>query len=91
MSGSILLSDVAARTAVLVVACDRCDRAGRYPLETLIERHGARYSVPHLLRHLSANCPKRQSVSKSHYDLCGIHCPDLPKLFPVPPRDASLV
>jgi len=32
-----------------------------------------------LLRHLSADGPKRKSITV--YDLCGIHCPDLPALF----------
>jgi hypothetical protein len=32
-----------------------------------------------MLRTLSADCPKRQSVSA--YDLCGVHCPELPALF----------
>jgi hypothetical protein len=32
-----------------------------------------------LLRLLSDDCPKRQSLSA--YDLCGVHCPDLPTFF----------
>jgi hypothetical protein len=77
--GSITLGEVAERTAALAVACSRCDRAGRYRLETLIARHGADFGVPGLLSVLSADCPKRASVSA--YDLCGIHCPELPTLF----------
>ena len=34
--GSITLFQVAAHTKVLAVACSRCDRAGRYRLDTLI-------------------------------------------------------
>jgi hypothetical protein len=64
-SGSITLADVADRTAVLAIACNRCDRAGRYPLETLIARHGASCGIPALLALLSADCPKRASVSGS--------------------------
>jgi hypothetical protein len=79
--GSITLADVAARTDTLAVACSRCDRAGRYPVATLIGRHGGWFTVPALLRILSADCPKRQQ-SVSAYDLCGVHCPDLPALFP---------
>jgi hypothetical protein len=79
MTGALTLAGVAERTDVLVVACSRCDRAGRYRLDTLISRHGPGYGVPELLRALSADCPKRESVSV--YDLCGIHCPDLSKLF----------
>jgi hypothetical protein len=79
MSGSITLADVAARTDTLVVACTQCDRAGRYSLHTLIKRYNRRLGVPELLAKLSADCPKRQSVSA--YDLCGIHCPGLSTLF----------
>jgi hypothetical protein len=32
-----------------------------------------------LLRLLSDDCPKRQPITV--YDLCGVHCPDLPKFF----------
>jgi len=59
--------------AVLAAACSRCDR---YRLETLIARHGADFGIPDLLAVLSADCPKRKSISV--YDLCGIHCPKLP-------------
>jgi hypothetical protein len=80
--GSITLTAVAERTATLTVACTRCDRAGRYRLETLIARYGGSFGIPLLLGEMSADCPKRQSVSV--YDLCGIHCPDLPSLFRIP-------
>ena len=72
-NGSITLTEVALRTPTLAVACTRCDRAGRYSLDTLIARHGSGYGVPALLAKLSADCPKR----KSAYDLCGVHCPEL--------------
>ena len=78
-SGSITLGEVAEHTAVLAVACTRCERAGKYPLETLIARHGAGFSVPNLLRLLSDDCPKRKSITV--YDLCGVHCPELPGFF----------
>jgi hypothetical protein len=84
MSGSITLADVAARTDVLVVACTQCDRAGRYSLHTLIKRYSRRYSVPALLGKLSADCPKRKSMSA--YNLCGLHCPELSALFVGPER-----
>jgi hypothetical protein len=80
--GSITLSDVAKHTDVLAVACSRCDRAGRYRLDTLIERHGSAFGVPMLLRLLSQDCPKRKSITV--YDICGIHCPELPTFFGVP-------
>jgi hypothetical protein len=79
MTGSITLAQVAERTAVLAVACSRCDRAGRYPLDRLIAQYGRSFGVPLLLRTLSADCPKRESTSL--HDTCGVHCPDLPALF----------
>lgn len=81
--GSLTLAAVAERTNVLAVACTRCDRAGRYRLAGLIERHGPGFAIPALLRALSADCPRRRSVSP--YDLCGIHCPGLAAPFGVRP------
>ena len=77
--GSISLDQVAAHTAVLTVACSRCERAGQYRLDTLIARHGPHFGIPELLRLLSDDCPKRHSLSA--YDLCGVHCPDLATFF----------
>jgi hypothetical protein len=77
--GSITLGEAAEHTAVLTVACTRCERAGRYRLDTLIVRHGEDFGIPDLLRHLSADCPKRRSITV--YDLCGIQCPELPAFF----------
>jgi hypothetical protein len=45
----------------------------------LIENYGVALPIPWLLRTLSADCPKRQS--QRVYDLCGVHCPELPALF----------
>ncbi len=77
--GSLTLGDVADRVAVLVVACSRCHRSGRYNLDRLIAQHGPDYPIPTLLRTLSDDCPKRTSISIN--DQCGVNCPDLPKLF----------
>ncbi len=79
MTGSITLADVAARTDTLVMTCTRCNRAGRYSLHALIKRYNRRLGVPTLLDKLSADCPKRKSLSD--HDLCGIHCPELSTLF----------
>jgi hypothetical protein len=57
----------------------RCERAGRYRLDTLIARHGPDFGIPALLNKLSADCPKRASVSA--YDVCGVRCRELPALF----------
>jgi hypothetical protein len=79
MSGSITLGNVAARTDTLLVACTRCERAGRYSLHMLIKRYNRRLGVPALLVKLSADCPKKHSITAS--DPCGAYCPDLPRLF----------
>ena len=79
MGGSITLGEVGEHTPVLVVACTRCDRAGHYRLETLIDRHGEGFGIPKLLLLLSKDCPKRNSITV--YDLCGVHCPELPSFF----------
>jgi hypothetical protein len=78
VSGSITLADVAAQASILVVACSRCERKGRYPVE-LSTRYGAALSIPHLLARLSADCPKRKD--QTAYNNCGMYCPDLPALF----------
>jgi hypothetical protein len=65
------LADLAARTDTLQIACTECDRVGRYPLDTLIQRYGSGVRIPDLLRVLSAGCPMRESVSP--YALCGCH------------------
>jgi hypothetical protein len=77
--GSITLADVAERTAVLIVGCSKCERAGRYRLDTLIARHGSDFGIPTLLAQLSEDCPKRQETTS--YNRCGVHCPELAKLF----------
>ena len=53
-AGSLTLLDVAGKTDTLVIACGRCDRAGRYPVATLIKKHGPKQPIPALLRMLSA-------------------------------------
>ena len=67
MSRSITLGHVAQRAQVLAMACTRCERAGRYPVASLIARYGASCPVPLLLRRLSADCPKRLVESQVRY------------------------
>jgi hypothetical protein len=54
LKGPITLGDVAEHTTALAVACNRCERSGRYDLDTLIARHGE-VSV---FRGCCACCPK---------------------------------
>jgi hypothetical protein len=76
--GSITLADIAAGTDTLILACTRCERVGQYSVDKLIINHGQRFGIP-LLTKLSAECPRRQSVSA--YGLCGIRAPELSALF----------
>jgi hypothetical protein len=66
--------DALLRVGMFVIA-----RRYSYSLDTLIARHGPGFGIPELLRRLSDDCPKRQSLSA--YDLCGVHCPDLPHIL----------
>jgi hypothetical protein len=56
--GSITLGDVAEHTPVLAVACSRCERAGRYNLDTL-------YSPWGWLRHPEPAAPAVQRLRKA--------------------------
>lgn len=80
MPGYITLTEIAARTDTIEVACTRCPRRGRYRMATLIARFGPDGDGTWLTR-LSADCPRRLDPAPSIYELCGIHCPDLPALF----------
>jgi hypothetical protein len=75
--GSIMLGAVAARTAVLAVACTQCSRSGRYRVATLIEQHGAGCAIPDLRRVLVSDCPKRGNAHGG----CDVWFPELPALF----------
>ena len=68
---------MAARTAVLVVACTQCSRSGRYRVATLIDQHGAGCVIPELRRVLVSDCPK---LGQAHGG-CDVWFPELPALF----------
>ena len=78
--GALVLADLDGRTADLVVACNRCDRAGRYHLAKLIDRHGSAFPLPEpaapAVRRL-----RETGVGQRAYDRCGAHFPELPGLF----------
>lgn len=82
MNGSITLGDVSDRSTgrTLAFDCKVCGRSGIRNLDALIERHGRDFTVPELLRVVSADCPKRGGSGQLH-DVCGARCPGLPALF----------
>jgi hypothetical protein len=72
--GSVTLGDLAARIAMLEVACSRCERRGRLQVDLLIEQHGDA-ELPELRLVLADDCPKAKVVSIS--DQCDIFFPQL--------------
>jgi len=76
--GVISLGEIAGRTALLQVACDRCDRRGRIRTARLLAEHGADLPVAELLRIL-AGCPGAQGLQP--HERCGAHFPQLPALL----------
>jgi hypothetical protein len=76
--GVISLGEIAGRTALLEVACDRCDRRGRIRTARLLAEHGADLPISELLRIL-AGCPAAQGLQP--HDRCGAHFPQLPALL----------
>jgi hypothetical protein len=79
MSGSILLGDVAARSATIEITCRACPRRGVLRTDKLLDEHGSAMGMPDLLRLLAGDCPRLQSGSLS--ERCDVHCPRLIELF----------
>ena len=80
-SGAIIFGDLEGKTAVLRVACAKCERRGQYSVATLIEKHGADAKLVDWKDDITADCPKRANDRKALFDLCGAHFPDLAALF----------
>jgi hypothetical protein len=55
LSGALQLKDYP--TAMVRLACARCDRKGQYRLENLIAKHGAETTLPDLRRRI-AKCER---------------------------------
>lgn len=80
MTDVLALGEIAARTSMLEIACSRCERRGRYRLDTLIARHGAGAGVRVIVPELTADCPQRESPALM--ERCDVLFPELPTLFP---------
>lgn len=65
---------------MLEVGCSRCERRGRYRLDTLIARHGTEAGVRIIVPELTADCPKRDSAALM--EQCDVLFPELRTLFP---------
>jgi hypothetical protein len=83
MPGSITLGEVAERLGMTVdmieVACNRCDRRGRLFLDTLLEQYGADCAITDLRRIVAGDCARM--VEAKMHDPCGVHFPELSKIF----------
>lgn len=67
-SGSHRLSDLHSDYLVRLT-CLKCDRRGQYTARSLVERFGADYPLPDLLRTMPADCPRILDHHAS--DACG--------------------
>jgi hypothetical protein len=76
---SIRLGALKGKLTMLEIACRRCERRGKLRLARLIAEHGAAMDLPTLGTILAGDCPRVRSVGI--YDRCGMHFPQLPKLF----------
>jgi hypothetical protein len=76
---SIRLGDPQGKLTMLEIACRRCERHGKLRLQRLVAKHGAGMDLPTLGTILAGDCPRVRSVGI--YDRCGVHFPQLPRLF----------
>ena len=73
--GAIIFADLIGKLDVLRVTCAKCERAGRYRLDRLIENRGRDAKVVDWLDETAADCPKKSARNWS--DQCAARCPDL--------------
>jgi hypothetical protein len=73
------LGEVASKLSMLTVACNRCERRGRLSTARLLAEHGSAMPMPTLRHLIAADCPR--VLAGRIYDLCGVHYPQLSKLF----------
>ena len=76
--GAIIFRDLVGKLDVLNVECDTCGRRGLYHLDRLIERHGIDAKLFDWMDEITADCPRKQAMNLN--DVCGVRCPDLPRV-----------
>jgi hypothetical protein len=77
--GAIIFGDLIGKLDVLYVHCPKCNRAGRYQVQRLIEERGRNAKIVDWLDDITADCPKKSAHNMS--DQCGARCPDLPRVL----------
>lgn len=78
-TGYLTLASIVGRMTTLAVSCNRCDRRGRLSVARLLTEHGPAQPIPTLREIIAADCPKMQA--RHLYDVCGVHFPELSRLF----------
>jgi hypothetical protein len=79
--GAVALSEVAARTSHIEIACTRCERRGRYRISRLVERLGPDFAMTDLAAEI-ADCPRRGLSAWS--ERCDVYFPGLAELMAAP-------
>ena len=77
--GAIIFSDLVGKLEVLRVTCAKCERAGRYRLDRLIQDRGRDAKLIDWLDEITAEYPR--NVAHNMNDPCGAKCPDLPNVL----------
>lgn len=60
----------------LEVACRKCERAGRYGIKGLIEKHGPDTTFLELRKVFTSTCSRSNDVTRLN-EVCGVGFPDL--------------
>jgi hypothetical protein len=76
--GAIIFRYIVGKLDVLKLECDKCGRRGRYRPDRTIERYGIDAKLFDWTDEITADCPRKQAMNLN--DMCGVRCPDLPKV-----------
>ena len=58
-SGTVTLRQIHGTRDMLDVRCDRCGRAGRYRVATLVETYGLDAGLPDIASAMEEGCPRK--------------------------------
>jgi hypothetical protein len=76
MREAITFGDLVGKLDYLELACQKCDRAGRYSVRGLVRVHGREHGIPDWITEVTRDCP-RKAGSMRYSDPCGASCPGL--------------
>ena len=71
-------ADLLGRIDMLNVVCSKCERRGRYRVQSIIREVGLDGRLTDWFARISVDCPRRKA--KQFSDWCGIYSPDLTRL-----------